>query len=216
MSLDRDTKLLADEQWHRGLRFTNLFRGTINSYGTVAGEWADVTRGGSLNRGTLTIRFGAVGGEIQFSRVAETGNFGATTWHKTDALDDTKFNGVTTDIISRFDQVHKNDDKTLDDNLKPYRDQTVLYGRLTDIHLDYLKNNCLESEIPHVNYGPPVAPRIPQAGAEQCDDPSPQVLNFGQQARDFDSFVCAGGDNDADFDLRMDVYGLETDFYTIG
>src|SRR6266436_9156645 len=55
MSLD--TELPADLQWHRGLNFTNVFRGTINSDNTIVGEWSDLTRGASLNGGTLSIRF---------------------------------------------------------------------------------------------------------------------------------------------------------------
>ena len=51
----------------------------------------------------------------------------------------TVFDGVSRDIITRFDQVHKNiDGETIhDNNLKPYRDQTVVYGRLVTVHLDY-------------------------------------------------------------------------------
>jgi hypothetical protein len=205
MSLD--SELPADLQWHRGLNFTNVFRGTINSDNTVVGEWADMTRGDTLNSGTLTIRFSSSGGVTQLARIAATGNFGATTWHKIDALDDMKFNGVVTDIISRFDQVHKNDGSTIHDNLKPYRDQTVLYGRLVNSHLDYLNDNTVESEIPHINYGPEFVPK------------TPSFLNFGKQDREFDSFTCFyAEDGDADFDLRLkvDLNKIEPDFYTTG
>jgi hypothetical protein len=207
MSLD--SELPADLQWHRGLNFTNVFRGTINSDNTVIGEWADVTRGASLNGGMLTIRFGSSGGVTQLTRIAATGNFGATMWRKTDALDDTKFSGTATDIISRFDQVRKNDGQAIhDNNLKPYRDQTVLYGRLVNTHLDYLKDNVVEPEIPHVNFGPPFPPFLPSF-----------VRNFGKQDREFDSFACFHADDgDADFDMRLkvDLDKLEPEFYTTG
>ena len=206
MSLD--SELPADLQWHRGLNFTNVFRGTINSDNTVAGEWADMTRGASLNSGTLTIRFSSSGGVTQLARIAVTGNFGATTWHKTDALDDLKFNGTTTDIISRFDQVRKNDGQAIhDNNLKPYRDQTVVYGRLIANHLEYMDDNEVEPEIPHINFGPEFAPQIPS------------FRNFGKQDREFDSFACFHADDgDADFDLRLkvDLNKLEPEFYTTG
>ena len=147
MSLDKDPSS-ADFQWHRGLNFTNVFRGTINSDNTVTGEWSDVPRGASLNGGTLSFRFSNSGGVTQFTRIAATGNFAATTWQKRDALDDLGFNG---DIRTRFDQVHRNTDhEKISDNLKPYRDQTVLYGRLVTVHRDYTGDNEPESEIPHI------------------------------------------------------------------
>src|SRR5437762_13818301 len=43
MSLD--SELPPEAQWHRGLKFTIIFQGTINSDGSVAVEWLDVTRG---------------------------------------------------------------------------------------------------------------------------------------------------------------------------
>src|SRR5882757_4182951 len=91
MSLD--SELPADFQWHRGLNFTNVFRGTINGDNTVTGEWSDVPRGASLNGGTLSFRFSSSIGVIQFTRIAATGNFPATTWHKREALDDLGWNG---------------------------------------------------------------------------------------------------------------------------
>src|SRR5262249_34921894 len=47
LSLDRE--LPPDFVWHRGLFFTNVFRGTINSDNTIVGEWSDVSRGLTLN-----------------------------------------------------------------------------------------------------------------------------------------------------------------------
>ena len=65
MSLDSD--LPPDFQWHRGLTFTNAFRGTINSDGTISGYWSDVTRGTILQNGTLTISVSNSGGLTQFT-----------------------------------------------------------------------------------------------------------------------------------------------------
>ena len=208
LSLDR--QLPADYIWHRGLYFTNVFRGTINSDNTVVGAWADVTRGASLNGGTLRVKIGSSGGVTQLRKLAATGGFGATTWTKTDPLDDTKFNGTTLDIISRFDAVHKNNaagsDALHHNNLKPYRDATVFYGRLINSHIKYTDDELpVESEIPHVNYGP--------------DSEIPQYPDFGHEARDFKTFACYDGDNDdADFDMRLkvDLDKIEPDFYTTG
>ena len=207
MSLD--TELPADLQWHRGLNFTNVFRGTINSDNTIVGEWSDLSRGATLNGGSLTVKIDSSGGVTKLTKLTATGGFGATTWTKTDPLDDLQFDGATRDIITRFDQVHKNvDGETIHDNLKPYRDQTVLYGRLINTHLDYTDDNDLESEIPHINYGPNFNP------------PIPHYQNFGQKGREFDDFDCSHSvdDDDADFDLRLkvDLNKLEPDFYTTG
>ena len=205
MSLDSD--LSADLQWHRGLNFTNVFRGTINSDNTIVGDWSDVTRGTILQSGTLTVKIGSSGGAIQLTKVTATGGFGATTWTQTDPLDDTKVNGATRDIFSRFSAVHKNDDTTLlDPNLKPYRDATVLYARVVNSHLDYLHDNSVESEIPHVNYGPEFNPQIPS------------FRNFGHRDREFHSFVTNNADGDGDFDMRLkvDLNKLEPNFYDVG
>lgn len=121
LSLDRE--LPADFVWHRGLYFTNVFRGTINSDNTIVGEWSDVSRGLTLNSGTLTVKIDSSGGVTKLTKLTATGGFGATTWTRTDPLDDTKFNGTTLDIISRFDAVHKNNGETIHHNLKPYRTQ---------------------------------------------------------------------------------------------
>jgi len=76
LSLDR--QLPADYVWHRGLYFTNVFRGTTNSDNTVVGEWCDVSRGVTLNSGTLEVRIGSSGGVTHLTKVAATGGFGAT------------------------------------------------------------------------------------------------------------------------------------------
>src|SRR5438046_19628 len=96
LSLDRE--LPADFVWHRGLYFTNVFRGVINSDNTIVGEWSDVSRGLTVNSGTLMVKIGSSGGVTKLTKLTATGGFGATTWTRTDPLDDTKFNGTTLDI----------------------------------------------------------------------------------------------------------------------
>jgi FIMAH domain-containing protein len=206
--MSMDTELPWDSQWHRGLNFTTIFRGTIGGDNTITGDWSDVTRGGRLKNGTLTLQIGSsLGGAIQLTRVAQTGGVTATTWVQTDALDDTKVNGTTRDIFSRFDAVRKNDDTTLlNPNLKPYRDATVFYARVVNSHLDYLNDNSVESEIPHVNYGPEFSPKIPS------------FRNFADRDREFHSFVENNDDGDGDFDVRLkvDLNKLEPNFYDLG
>jgi hypothetical protein len=222
LSLDR--QLPADFVWHRGLYFTNVFRGVINSDNTIIGEWSDVSRGLTLNSGTLTVKIESSGGVTKLTKVTATGGFGATTWIRTDPLDDTKFNGTTLDIISRFDAVHKNDGSALhENNLKPYRDATVFYGHVVTPHLEYMHDNPydVEAEAPHVNYGEDFSPPIPNGGKDS-DGKQITYRNFGLEDRDLKTFACYQQDDhenlDADFDLRLkiDLNKLEPDFYTTG
>jgi hypothetical protein len=220
LSLDR--QLPADFVWHRGLYFTNVFRGVINSDNTVIGEWSDLSRGVTLNSGTLTVKIDSSGGVTKLAKVTATGGFGATTWTRTDPLDDTKSNGSTQDIISRFDAVHKNDGSTIHDNLKPYRDATVFYGHVVAPHLEYTDDNPydVEDEEPHVNYGADFSPPVPN-GVPNDDCPG-TYLDFGHGDRDFTTFACSNPDGkgcqDGDLDIRMkiDLDKLEPDFYTTG
>ena len=217
MSLD--SNLTPDSQWHRGLNFTNVFRGTVNSDYTVAGEWADVNRGLTLNSGTLKWSIGYFNGRLQLTKVTGTGGFGANTLTQSDPLDDTKFDGITEDIYSRFDLVHKNntDETLLNPNLKPYRDATVFYGRLVNSHINYLADNLgVESEIPHVNYGVNFSP--PVRFIDSDGNVSFTYLNFGGLDRTFDEFLAEKdiGDCDMDVRLKVDQDKLEHDFYTTG
>src|SRR5262249_53376668 len=91
VGMSMDPGLTPDRQWHRGLAFTNVFRGTIRSDRTIAGEWSDVPRGSSLHNGTLTVRFDADRTIVRLTKVAGTGPFGATSWIKIDPIDDTMF-----------------------------------------------------------------------------------------------------------------------------
>src|SRR5206468_684867 len=79
LSLGRE--LPADHVWHRGLHFTNVFRGTINSGNTIVGEWSDVTRGLTLNSGALTVKIGSSGGVTKLTKLTATG------WLRSDYLD---------------------------------------------------------------------------------------------------------------------------------
>ena len=215
LSLDR--RLPADYVWHRGLEFTNVFRGTINNDNTIVGEWSDLTRGATLNGGTLTVKIDSSGGVTKLTKLTGTGGFGATTWTSSDPLDDTKFNGATLDIISRFDAVRKDDGHSIhDNNLKPYRDATVVYGHLVTQHQEYTHDNPydVETEAPHVNYGADFSPPIPNGNGTYED--------FGHEDRDFTRFACFNpdeeGNKDGDFDIRLkiDLNKLEPAFDTTG
>jgi len=196
MSLDNSSD--PDKEWHRGVKFTHIFQGTFASANVVNGTWADVTRGSNLSFGNLSFSVDTSNAAPQLTRTAYTGNAQATTWtYQVAPLDDTYWNGSTLDIFDRFNAVYKNDDSSLEDNLKPYRDSTVLYGHVATLYTDS-SGNTGTSE-PLINYP-----------------------NWGMQDRGFDTFVCenSGGDSnrdgDMDITLTTDLTKLEPDFYTAG
>ena len=92
-------------------------------------------------------------------------------------------------------------------------------GGSINSHLEYLNDNCVELEVPHVNYGP-AEPKIFQGTDKgQCGHEAAVFLNFGRQDREYDDFVCFhASDGDADFDMRLkvDLNKLERAFYTTG
>lgn len=208
-----------DEVWHRGLGFSNVFRGTVAGDGTINGQWVEVSRGGSLNSGTLTLAVVTTDTGWVLSKTAATGRFPATVWEANGALDDTVFDGAPLDIVSRFNVVQKNnaDNASLgDDNLKAYRDQTVLYGRLMASSWNgqfcgFVINDVVScppdfgvsNQVPAIEYGPNTA--------------IPNYYDFSQLNRDFNSFACySERDGDIDTNLKVDLDKLESDFYTTG
>lgn len=221
MSTDAGT----ETQWHRGLVYTNVFRGTFTDANTVTGEWANVSRGWALSSGTLTFTLGTSDvGSVNLMRSAATGGLKPTLWSQTSPFDDTVY-----DIFQRFDGVLKNDDSgSLHDNLKPYRDATVFYGRVVASHVDYLADEHeVESEIPHVNYGtkypvnpvpadPLTCPYVPPCPSVYAGIPG--FLDFGHENRDPSSFYANSAEGDGDFDVRLkiDLNKLEPNFYTNG
>jgi hypothetical protein len=221
--LSLDSGLTFDKIWHRGLEFTNVFRGTITG-DTITGEWADTTRGSILQSGTLSLIIGSSGGFTQFTKVSATGNFGASTWTALAApLDDTKFNGNSLQIIGRMDAVRKNQSGgqgSLTDNLKTYRDQTVVYGRVVN---EYVDKGDVHTSLPHIAYGPQYVdkskPPVTIDGFQFY--PTLPFYDFSQPARDFDTFAYwsdndGNGDGDIDIGLNLDTGRLEDDFYSTG
>jgi hypothetical protein len=194
--LSLDPGLNVDQIWHRGVDSTNVFRGTIVNNVTVVGDWTDVTRGATLNSGTLLLAIGVTssGTGWQLTRISESGGFRASVLTQSIPIDDRTFNGTKTTILSRFDQVLKNNgdgSSTLHDNLKPYRDETVVFGLVISQNGN---SDTINNEAPHVNF--------PLGGK-----------------RDYVSFQCVpggAGDADLDFRLLMDRSRLEQNFWTTG
>jgi hypothetical protein len=203
-----DPALPLEQQWHRGLQFTNVFRGTVYCDGTILGQWADVTRGVNLGSGTLTLSICTTCQPMQIKQLASTGGFGGNTWWFRGAIDDriVDYSSRTPmDINTRFGQVYKDEaannwadtPQTLADNLAPYRDQTVVYGWI--------------STSAHTCDNPPCYPGVGY------------TADWGNRDRDFESFMRTGHgssnisqDADLDFNLKIDTAMMERDFYATG
>ncbi len=124
----------GQNDFQRGLRFTNVFRGTIEG-NTIKGTWADIPRGQSVKSGTLTLSIASIGFPvgIVLERQSETGGFGGKTWGIVVPRNAPPCNNITAasfDIRCKFNRVKKNDGSTLYDNLKPQKDNVVIFGRV--------------------------------------------------------------------------------------
>jgi hypothetical protein len=202
LSLEKAT--LPEHQWHRGLDFTNVFRGTIFCDGHIEGQWVDVPRGAELSDGTLTLAIDASHAVPVLRQTSATGEIKTNFWEKrTQDLNDLAVSSTARmDIASRFHNVLKNPSSqdtipprhSLLGNLEPYRDQTVVFGRLITVHPDPQSDTPGgDRQPPHVDFA---------------------VDDFGHKDRDLPSFC--KDPNDGDFDLRLKVQRLEPAFLTTG
>lgn len=204
--LSIDPTKAMETQWHRGLDFTHVFSGTIFCDGHIEGRWVDVPRGASLGSGTLNLIIDSPpGGLAHLRQTTSTGRMTAKSWRKlAHGLNDIFIDGVGTGagIVSRFDRVLKNPASqdtipprsSLLDNLKPYRDQTVVFGHIITVHAQPWGTFFgFNYEAPHVNFA--------------TDD-------FGHKDRGHPSFCKDSGDGDFDFRLKAEKF--ETAFATTG
>jgi hypothetical protein len=111
---------------HRGLVFTNVFRGTLTG-NTLAGSYVDVPKGQMLTSGPLTL---TVVNENGLASQVVPNAYRATSWER--------FSVSTPqlDVFTLFNQVKKNqnafEDHSLLDNLKPAKSTPVsILGRIT-------------------------------------------------------------------------------------
>ena len=120
---------------HRGIFSAQVFRGTISGQ-TVTGDWAEVPRQATttLRDGSIQLLIGAGGGLLHVQ--SQSGGLHLTdltrTAKPTLACADAAGNR---DIVCLFKKVLKNQtetligtDESLLDNLKPYKDNAVLFG----------------------------------------------------------------------------------------
>ena len=112
---------LQDSGFHKGVGFTNVFRGHVSPDGKrVTGNWADVPRGRTLGAGTLALD---IVGPTQLRKrpAGTTGSFGGSVWTKgAPQL-------VPQDIQSVESRVQRYDVKLAENN-PPCRDFTVMWG----------------------------------------------------------------------------------------
>jgi hypothetical protein len=121
--------------FQQGLRFTNVFRGTIQD-NTIVGTWAGVPRGKSLLSGNLTLRIIPIGfplGNV-LEMQTQTGGFSGKRWSIVIPRNPPPCDSITaasSDIRCKFNRVKKNDGSTLYDNLKPEKDNVVVFGNVS-------------------------------------------------------------------------------------
>jgi hypothetical protein len=193
--LSIDPRVALEIQWHRGLDFTHVFSGTIFCDGHIEGQWVDVPRGETLGNGTLTLAVDTATANIR--QISATGGFPVRLWRKIPAgINDLAVSRTEKmDLFVRMDNVLKNPNsqdsvpsrKSLHENLKPYRDQTVVFGHII------VTNSALEKEAPHVNFA---------------------TSDFGHKDRSTNGFCKDDGDGDFDFRLKAETF--ETDFANTG
>lgn len=128
--------------FQRGLTSAQVFHGTLSG-DTLNGNWAEVPRetGSTLGQGTLilAVSHDSAGSVIQFQTESQTGGFAARSWTRSSipALPCTDGAGKR-DAYCLFGKVLKNQTETfwgshesLLDNLKPYKDNAVVFGTVT-------------------------------------------------------------------------------------
>ena len=125
--------------FQRGLTSAQVFHGTLSG-DTFSGNWADVPRetGSTLGQGTLTLVLArdSAGSVIQFQTQSQTGGFAAKSWTRSSIPPLPCTDGAgKRDPYCLFGKVLKNQTESvwgshesLLDNLKPYKDNAVVFG----------------------------------------------------------------------------------------
>src|SRR5262249_50756810 len=111
----------------KGLRFTNVFHGTI--FGSrVTGSWADVPRGANLGHRTLVLDV-LPGAPTTLRKVSQTGGFGPSVWSNSTVATPPTQCSARPGIRCEYDNVRKNVGRsTLYEELKPEKDYVAISG----------------------------------------------------------------------------------------
>ncbi|HEV2425082.1 MAG TPA: hypothetical protein VGZ29_09680 [Terriglobia bacterium] len=128
--------------FQRGLTSAQVFHGTLSG-GTFVGDWAEVPRqtGSTLGQGTLNLVLtrDSDGSVVQFQTQSQTGGFAAKSWIRSSIPPLPCTDGAgKRDPYCLFAKVLKNQTESvwgshesLLDNLKPYKDNAVVFGMVT-------------------------------------------------------------------------------------
>jgi hypothetical protein len=196
--------------WNRGLVSTSVFQGTLSG-STLTGNWVEVSRGSSLNTGTMTLSVNivtdALGSHEHFTLASGTAPDGASDWLQGDQLNDQfyQYNNGTAAIVdfyNRFALTKKSlqasgadcgcgdslGSTNNPDELRPYRDQTVFYGMLEQTGVD-AEDNIINAEAPHYN-----------------------LATDTENEFTYPQFACVANDGDLDLRMRVDSTSLTTDY----
>jgi hypothetical protein len=115
---------LHDSGFHKGLDFTNVFRGWLSADGgALAGDWADVPRGATANSGTLAASVIDDADGFRLVRVDDqtTGGFSGQVWRPTGSPLGAQDIADVAGRVQRYDG-------PLGENNPPCRDFTVMWG----------------------------------------------------------------------------------------
>lgn len=122
--------------FYKGLRFTNVFRGTIEG-NTIRGKWADVPRGANLQNGTLTLSIvnSSAPGGIELRKQNQWGGFGGNIWQRVRPTPpppcEESVTASSPDIHCKFDHAISFSGANLLKDLKPEKDNVVVFGAVT-------------------------------------------------------------------------------------
>lgn len=112
-----------------GLQFCNVYHASVTGP-DITGDWSDVPRGATSNRGTLTLTFA----DGLLRKVGETGGFSACTWQQW-PMGDTQW-PVVVSAAETFQQTFKNaiadfhssQRETLADNLRVLKETATVFA----------------------------------------------------------------------------------------
>jgi hypothetical protein len=200
--------------WHRGLVSTSVFKGTLSG-STLTGDWVEVSRGSSLDTGSMTLAVDTVtdglGTHEHLALASGTAPDFASSWLQGDQLNDQfyQYNDGHTELVDFYNRFQLSKKSLLasgadcgcgdslgstnnPDELRPYRDETVFYGTLEQTGVNG-EDNIINAESPHANVLP-----------------DPNRASDGEY--DYPAFACNANDGDLDLRMRVDSSSLTTDY----